>query len=114
MKSAITAVMMLILMATAASAQDTPKKAATDGNSVRSITLPEPRIELREGEGRIKTESYCNICHSVDYITMQPIFSKAQWTASVAKMIKVFGAPIPQEDADMIADYLSTAYGSGK
>jgi hypothetical protein len=45
---------------------------------------------------------------------MQPIFSKAQWTASVAKMIKVFGAPIPQEDADMIADYLSTAYGSGK
>jgi cytochrome c5 len=113
MKSAITAVTILILIATAAAAQDTIKK-ASEGDSVRSITLPEPRIELREGEGRLKTESYCNICHSVDYITMQPNFSKAQWTATVVKMIKVFGAPIPQEDADTIANYLGIAYGSGK
>jgi hypothetical protein len=45
---------------------------------------------------------------------MQPNFSKAQWTATVVKMIKVFGAPIPQEDADTIANYLGIAYGSGK
>jgi sulfite dehydrogenase (cytochrome) subunit B len=113
MKSAITAVMM-IFITTMAAAQDTPTRKMAEGDSVRSITLPELRTGLREGEGRIKTESYCNICHSVDYITMQPGFSKAQWTATVAKMIKVFGAPIPQEDADTIASYLSTAYGPGK
>jgi hypothetical protein len=29
-------------------------------------------------------------------------------------MIKAFGAPIPQEDADRLVNYLSTAYGTGK
>jgi hypothetical protein len=45
---------------------------------------------------------------------MQPKFSKAQWTATVTKMIKVFGAPIPQEDADTIINYIATSYGTGK
>jgi hypothetical protein len=29
-------------------------------------------------------------------------------------MIKTFGAPVPQEDADKIINYLATAYGTGK
>jgi hypothetical protein len=45
---------------------------------------------------------------------MQPKMSKAQWSATVTKMIKVFGAPVPQEDADKIIGYLSTAYGTGQ
>jgi len=89
------------------------KKPASEG-AVHSITLPTIRIELTEGPGRVKTETYCNICHSVDYITMQPKFPRAQWTATVNKMIKAFGAPIPQEDAGTIITYLSTYYGTGK
>jgi hypothetical protein len=36
---------------------------------------------------------------------------KAGWTASVNKMINVFGAPIPKEDVDAIAAYLAQNYG---
>lgn len=92
-----------------ASAQEAVQKAG----KVNSITLPAVVVELKEGEGRVKTESYCTICHSADYITMQPKFSKAQWTATVNKMVKTYGAPIGQEEAETIIRYLSISYGTG-
>jgi cytochrome c5 len=94
-------------------AQDAASKASKSEGAIRSITIPPIRIELKDGEGRAKTETYCNICHSVDYITMQPKFPRAQWTATVNKMIKTFGAPIPTEDAETIISYLSAMYGTG-
>jgi cytochrome c5 len=86
--------------------------AGSDG-TVHSIKLPEVKTVLKAGEGRDTTERYCSICHSLDYITMQPKFSKAKWTAIVNKMIKVMGAPIPQGDAKVIAGYLGAEYGTG-
>ncbi len=83
------------------------------GNSVHSIELPAVKIELNAGEGKDVTEKFCNICHSLDYITMQPKFTRAQWTAEVNKMIKVMGAPIPGEDAKIIENYLTAKYGTG-
>lgn len=83
-------------------------------NDVHSIKLPDIRIELKSGEGREKVETVCFICHSLDYITMQPKFLRAQWTATVNKMRKVFGAPIGDEDARIIIDYLTLQYGTGK
>lgn len=80
---------------------------------VTSINLPTIRTELKPGDGREKVEEFCNICHSVDYITMQPKLSNAQWTATVNKMIKVFGAPISETDAKVIINYLATNYGTG-
>jgi cytochrome c5 len=115
MKNAIAAAAtILFLSAGFAQAQDAPPKTAPGAGTVHSITLPNIQVPLKEGEGRPKTEAYCNVCHSTDYITMQPKFSKAQWTATVTKMIKVFGAPIPQEDADTIINYIATSYGTGK
>jgi len=35
----------------------------------------------------------------------------AGWTAEVAKMINVFGAPIDAADAKAIGDYLTANYG---
>ena len=115
MKNAmITVIMMLVaLLYGTAYAQDAASKASPSEGAIRSITIPSVRIELKEGEGRVKTETYCNICHSVDYITMQPKFPRAQWTATVNKMIKAFGAPIPPEDAGTIISYLSAMYGTG-
>src|SRR5512135_2956208 len=81
--------------------------------SVHSIQLPEIKTELKAGEGKDVTERFCGICHSLDYITMQPKFTRAQWTAVVNKMIKVMGAPIPEENAKMIEDYLAAQYGTG-
>ncbi|HTR44640.1 MAG TPA: hypothetical protein VMH06_02935 [Thermodesulfovibrionales bacterium] len=80
---------------------------------VHSITLPAVRTELKSGDGREKTETFCAICHSLDYITMQPKFSKAQWTGTVNKMRKVMGAPINEDDAKKITDYLAVHYGTG-
>jgi hypothetical protein len=89
--------------------QDRPSTA-----SIRSIHLPDIRSDLKPGEGRDKAESLCVICHSLDYIPMQPGFSKTQWAAIVNKMIKVLGAPINETDANLIIDYLSENYGSKK
>ncbi len=110
----IAAATILFLSAWFAEAQGAPPKTASDAGTVHSITLPNVPVQLKEGEGRAKTETYCNVCHSTDYITMQPRFSKAQWTATVTKMIKVMGAPITEEDAKTIIDYLTANYGTGK
>jgi len=83
-------------------------------NGRRQITLPTVQTELAQGEGKDKAATLCNICHSVDYITMQPKGSKAQWSSTVAKMRKVFGAPMSDADADVIIKYLSEQYGTAK
>jgi len=86
---------------------------AQDRPTVRSIDLPVIQTELRAGEGKEKVESYCVICHSTDYIPMQPRFSKGQWAAIVNKMIKVLGAPINEAEAKIIINYLTVNYGTG-
>ncbi len=87
---------------------------AQQKDSVRSIELPILAVDLADGPNRDKAAGFCAICHGAEYIPMQPKLSKAQWTATVTKMVKAFGAPIPQEDADRIIEYLATAYGTGK
>ena len=71
----------------------------------------ESKIVLKDSPGRDKAQQ-CLACHSLDYIQMNSRFlDKAGWTASVNKMINVFGAPIAKEDVDAIATYLATSYG---
>jgi len=77
----------------------------------KELKIPQVTVELKPGEGRDKVSVLCNICHSLDYITMQPLSPKAVWTASVTKMRQVMGAPISDADAQIIIQYLSTAYG---
>jgi cytochrome c5 len=86
---------------------------AAQRDAVHSIEIPVVKTELKAGEGRDTTERYCSICHSLDYIIMQPKFPKAKWAGVVNKMIKVMGAPIPEEDAKVIIDYLAVQYGTG-
>ncbi len=82
-------------------------------SSVHSIALPNIQTELKAGEGKEKIQTLCAICHSLDYITMQPRLTRAQWTATVNKM-KKFGAPIDENDAQKIIGYLTMQYGSRK
>ena len=82
---------------------------SSDGNySVSSFPSVSPK--LAEGEGRAETESFCAMCHSTRYITMQPPLPAATWEAEVNKMIKTFGAPIPEASAKKIITYLQTHY----
>jgi len=72
----------------------------------------EAAVRLRDGEGRQLVEANCVMCHSLDYIPMNsPILDRKGWEASVNKMIKVMGAPVSENDARSIVDYLSAHYG---
>jgi hypothetical protein len=111
MKKSLAALVVVLIAGGMAAVQVSGQPA---GGTVRSITLPDIRIDLAPGDGRIKVETRCAVCHSVDYLPMQPPLSKDQWTATVNKMIKVFGAPIAAEDVDPIIAYLSAAYGTAR
>jgi sulfite dehydrogenase (cytochrome) subunit B len=73
----------------------------------------EQEIKLKPGPGLDKVEANCNACHSLDYIVMNsPFPNAALWEAEVKKMVGPFGAPIPEEDAKAILEYLKANYGS--
>lgn len=56
--------------------------------------------------------STCSACHSLEYITTQPRgMGDKFWHDSVAKMIKVYGAPIEPADAQAIGDILADRFG---
>jgi mono/diheme cytochrome c family protein len=66
--------------------------------------------ELAEGEGKQEAQSFCVSCHSTRYITMQSPLPGATWEAEVNKMVKTYGAPIPEATAKKIAAYLQAHY----
>ena len=74
--------------------------------------VAQERISLKDASGRAVTENICSGCHSLDYIRINaPFMNRQTWTASVNKMVQMFGAPIAANDAATIIDYLSTNYG---
>ena len=66
--------------------------------------------ELAAGDGKLEVQSFCATCHSTRYITMQPPLPGATWEAEVGKMMKVYGAPIPEATAKKITAYLQGHY----
>jgi cytochrome c5 len=70
-------------------------------------------IKLKAGAGVEAVESNCAICHSLAYIPMNsPFLNAAGWNGEVTKMIKAMGAPISDDDAKTIIDYLTKNYGT--
>jgi len=81
------------------------------------VALPaaadEPQIDLKQAPGLEKVQGNCGACHSLDYVQMNSVFlNAAGWNAEVTKMIKAYGAPISDDDAKAIADYLAKNYGT--
>jgi hypothetical protein len=66
--------------------------------------------ELAAGDGKQEVQSFCLTCHSTRYIIMQPSLPAATWEAEVNKMIKVYGAPIPETTGKIITSYLQEHY----
>jgi mono/diheme cytochrome c family protein len=76
-----------------------------------TYALPEETSTFRPGPGMETAQNNCLTCHSADYINTQPPHrGKAFWEAEVTKMIKAYHAPISEEDAKAIADYLAKTY----
>jgi cytochrome c len=78
------------------------------------IQLPPETTALRASAlpgYRIATQK-CGICHSADYITLQPpAMSLKQWSAEMVKMQHAYGAPIDDQDIKPLAVYLTVTYG---
>jgi len=70
--------------------------------------------QLKDGPGRDLTVGRCLVCHDLAYIPSNaPAMDRAAWQKSVQKMRERFGAPITDEEAREILDYLAAHY-SGK
>jgi mono/diheme cytochrome c family protein len=81
--------------------------------TLSAAAAQEQAITLKPGPGLDKVQANCSACHSLDYIQINPPFlNAAGWQAEVTKMIKAMGAPIGDEDAKAIVDYLAKNYGT--
>jgi hypothetical protein len=77
-----------------------------------AASADESRLRLRDAPELATVRAYCSMCHSLDYIQMNsPFMKKVGWEAEVRKMVKVMGAPVPDEDVARIVNYLSQYYG---
>ena len=78
------------------------------------IKLPAETAVLRTSElpGYTIALQKCGICHSADYVNLQPPhMSLLQWTAEMAKMQHSYGAPIDETEIKLLGIYLTTTYG---
>jgi cytochrome c5 len=77
-----------------------------------TIALPgDAGMAFKPGPGSGAVQGACLSCHSSAYVSTQPLLTRAQWTAEVAKMKNVYGAPIADDQVPIIVDYLTTQYG---
>lgn len=81
--------------------------------NIKTIDLPAlPDNTLKPGKGKELVETYCSICHSVNYITIQKKLPRKIWEMEVKKMI-MYGTPIEnEEEIRTIINYLVENYGA--
>ena len=73
--------------------------------------LPDEKPAFKSAPGAELVQANCIMCHSHEYITTQPAFTREQWKASVTKMQQKYGAPLAPEAVDALLDYLLGSYG---
>ena len=80
----------------------------------RGIRLPPETAVLRPASspGYLIASAKCSLCHSADYVNLQPPgMTFKQWTAEMVKMQHAYGAPIVESEINLLAIYLTSAYG---
>ena len=77
----------------------------------KKLVFPTPTATFRPGPGVDLAMTYCALCHSPEYLSNQPPFARTFWKETVEKMRKSYGAPIPEDRVEPLADYLVKAYG---
>jgi sulfite dehydrogenase len=78
------------------------------------IELPRETESFKPGSGFEIANAQCLICHSADYVAIQPPLSRAFWKSSVQKMQQKYGALIPEEQIEPLVGYLAKTYGTEK
>jgi cytochrome c5 len=77
------------------------------------VLAGESDLQLASAPGRDLVSARCLVCHSADYVLMHAgILDRKGWEGSISKMRKVMGAPMSDDDAQAILDYLAGQYGT--
>ena len=84
---------------------ETPKKE----EPAKELSSLEPYLPSAVGQKTF--QRHCLTCHSSRYIEMQPNFPEKTWQKIVDKMVKNFGAPIPDSSLKVIVKYLVDVKG---
>jgi mono/diheme cytochrome c family protein len=71
-----------------------------------SVDLPASQISFPPGNGSVIANAYCLICHSAGMVLRQPPLTQDEWTGEINKMRNSFGAPIPTDQVQALAQYL--------
>ena len=98
---------------TASSPQKTAKQADAHWAKV-SVELPVSQTPFPAGEGSVIANAQCLICHSAGMVLRQPARTQEQWKETINKMRSAYGAPLPAEQVDALAAYLSRLISDGK
>ena len=72
-----------------------------------SVDLPTSLTPFPAGEGAVIANAQCLICHSAGMVLRQPARTQEQWKETINKMRSAYGAPLPAEQVDVLATYLS-------
>ncbi|MHB8735401.1 MAG: hypothetical protein ACYC6M_08890 [Terriglobales bacterium] len=85
----------------------------SNSSSLRSYAAAQPQDApiFPAGNGREVFLTRCSICHSTALVADQPPLTAAVWTKEVNKMRTVYGAPVPETDIAVIAQYLAAVHG---
>ena len=84
-----------------------PENTCAIHGSVHELVIHPETIDFPEHEGKALFMSYCSVCHSLKYISMQPDFPRKTWEAEVTKMVAKYKAPIDSVTCLKIVDYLA-------
>ena len=76
-----------------------------------SVDLPTSQISFPPGNGSVIANAYCLICHSAGMVLHQPPLTQDEWTVEIDKMRNAFGAPIPADQVQALAEYLRSIDG---
>jgi hypothetical protein len=76
-----------------------------------TVELPSGDALFPGGSNADAINNNCLACHSADMVLNQPALSRSAWESEVQKMIKVYRAPIDENDVPTIVDYLVSTKG---
>jgi len=85
--------------------------------SAKTIEWPADSVQWRASElpGYSLALQKCSTCHSAHYAEYQPpSAASGYWKAQVLRMKNVFKAPLSEEEAQSVVDYLSQTYGAAR
>ena len=79
-----------------------------------TIDLPPGDDVYPDKVGAVTVDRNCLSCHSPEVVANQPQLTRSQWAAEVKKMREVYKAPVADDDAQAIVDYLVNLRGEAR